>query len=151
MAQREPYLLFDSHSNRKLIELPVTSGFTQSGYEGQRNLWLTLRKQRWRRFRLAGIVDRLGFARRVKLSPEKYSEKNLRRLIDSSVSDGLSTLVLMLHSSSLVAGLSPYVTSESDLDAFYQKMVATVQYAASQYGFQAVTLTQSAASLAPLI
>jgi len=149
MAQREPYLLFKGHSNRKLIELPVTSGFTQSGYEGQRNLWLTLRKQRWRKFRLAGIADRLGFARRVKLSPEKYSKKDLQHLIDSSVSDGLSTLVLMLHSSSLAAGLSPYVTSESELDTFYQKMVATIQYAVSQYGFRAVTLTQSTASLPP--
>lgn len=145
-ATRLPYRFFGDDPDRKLIEVPVTSGFTRSGFDRQRRLWLGLQKPIWRRFRLPGIVDRLGMARRVKLSPEKYLKHDLLQLIDSAVRDGLTTMVLMLHSSSLVPGMSPYTKTDSDLDAFYETLTTAVGHAINEHGFRPVTLTQSAPS-----
>ena len=143
LVSRKPYRFFAEETGRKLVEVPITSGFTRPGYEFQRKLWAGLRKQPWKRLRLPGIADRLGLARRVKLSPEQYTQEDLRGLIDSAVTDGLSTLVLMLHSSSLVPGMSPYAKTDSDLEAFYRTMTFAIRYAVTEHQFTPVTLTQS--------
>ncbi len=143
-ASREPYRYFGDEPHRRLIEVPVTSGFTRPRFDRQRRLWLGLRDPTWRRFRFAGIADRIGISRRVKLSPEKYLKPDLVKLIDSAVQDGMTTMILMLHSSSLVPGMSPYTKTDSDLDLFYDTLTTAVSYAINEYHFRPVTLTQSA-------
>lgn len=147
-ASRTPFRLFADDDQRELIEIPVTVGFTRPGYDQQRKIWAAVRQQPWRRLRIAGIADRLGVARRMKLTPEGTRLEDLKRLIDACFVDGLTTLVLMLHSSSLVAGLSPYAASRDQLEAFYTRLSGALEYAVSQYGYAPVTLTQSANHLA---
>lgn len=144
MSPRKPFRYFGNESERKLIEVPVTSGFTRPGYQCKRKLWTGLRSQPWAQLRLSGISDRLGLTRRVKLSPEKYGIQDLKKLIDASVIDGLTTMVLMLHSSSLVPGMSPYARTDSDLDSFYKTMTSAIAHAMTEHGFRPATLTQSA-------
>lgn len=145
-ANRSPYQLFKDDEHRQLLEIPVTAGFTESGFQWRRNLWIGLRKPIWKRFRLAGVADRTGLARRIKLSPEGTRMKDLIKLVDSCVEDGLSTLVLMLHSSSLATGFSPYATDEKALAALYSRLKQTVQHAVD-HGFQPVTLSEAARRL----
>ena len=146
---RTPYRYFGTDKSQGLIEIPVTAGFTRAGFESQRRLWLGLRKNLWSKFRVAGIADRLRIAKRVKLTPEGTTLRDLKDLIDSCVADGLSTLVLMLHSSSLVAGFSPYAKDEEALDQLYQRLTGTFQYAIERHGFAPATLTQAAENIAP--
>ncbi len=144
-SNRFPHPLFDSPS--QLVELPITSGFTGRGYNMQRRLWTELRKSPWARLRLAGIADRLGIARRVKLSPEGTRLSDLRRLVDRAVGDGLPVLVLMLHSSSLVAGFSPYAKDDAMLEKLYQRLTGIVRYAMEEHRAVPMTLTAAATSL----
>jgi len=146
-ASRHPFRYFGNDDERHLLEIPVTAGFTRHGYEWQRKLWIALRAKPWRRMRLAGVADYMGIGRRVKLSPEGTRLNDLKRLIDTCYRDGLDTLVLMLHSSSLVAGLSPYATDAAQLDSFYTRLSQMIKHATIQYGYRPVTLTQCAAEL----
>ena len=146
-AKRKPHKFFGEESNRTLLEIPITSGFIKPGYSRQRRLWLRLREMPWRRFRAAGIADRLGFARRVKLTPENTRLSDQRKLIDACVADGLSILVLMLHSSSFTVGTSPYVPTSEALDDFYERLNGTISYAISEYCFQPISLTGAASRL----
>ncbi len=141
---RFPSRWFGTESARKLAEVPVTSGFVRPRYELQKRIWLAVRNSPWRQMRVPGIADRLGIARRVKLTPEGTTISDQKKLIDACVADGQTTLVLMLHSSSLVPGLSPYSRDETHLESFYARFSETIDYAVSAYGFRSVGLTQAA-------
>lgn len=141
---RQPHRLFDLSTHASLIEIPVTTGFTRTGYEMRRHIWLRTRQPSVKKLRLAGIADRLGIARRLKLTPEGYHTIDLQNLISACVQDGLQTLILMLHSSSLVAGCSPYCPSETDLEEFLKRLETCLQFARNEFDVRGVTLTQAA-------
>lgn len=140
-AQREPFRFFDDR--RKLLEIPVTTGFTRIGLRFRAKLFKKLRCKPWSYFRAAGIADRLGIVRRVKLSPEGTHLRDLMQLVDTCHCEGLQTLVLMLHSSSLIPGVSPYVRDSSELEKFYHRFMEIIEYATSQYQYQPMLLTEA--------
>lgn len=144
---RLPFRYFDC--GRNLVELPVTTGFTRRGLGLRAKLWRQLRSKPWTYIRAAGIADRLGIARRVKLSPEGTQLHDLISLVDACHADGLSTLVLMLHSSSLIPGVSPYAKDSAALDNLYSRLVEIVRYAKIQYQYQPALLTAAARAIAP--
>lgn len=144
MAQRVCYQLFSNTSHRKLIEFPVTAGFTRAGYKWRRQYWQWSRRSPWKMMRIAGLLDRLGIARRVKLSPEGTRLDDLEKLIDAVKQDGVETLVLMLHSSSLVKGLSPYARDDNMLEQLYTRLEGALRCAIDVHGFRPATLTQAA-------
>ncbi len=80
MHTRRPHRLVDPSTQKSLIEIPVTTGFTRPGYERRRRIYQQARRPLARRLRLAGIADRLGVARRLKLSPEGNSVRDLQQL-----------------------------------------------------------------------
>ncbi|TWU19992.1 polysaccharide deacetylase family protein [Allorhodopirellula heiligendammensis] len=147
MHARLPHRLVDSSKPGSLIEIPVTTGFTRPGYELRRRIYQQTRQPIPRKLRLAGIADRLGIARRVKLSPEGTQTDDLKQLISAGVRDGLQTLVLMLHSSSLVAGCSPYCASEADFERFLSRLDSCLGFARTEFQAEGVTLTQAAVEI----
>lgn len=99
----------------KLVELPVTTVF-----------WGPLRKQadflypKLFKFQPAvGLLSKLGLLERIALTPEGVSIDEAMRGIDIAVDDELPVIVLSFHSPSLAPGHTPYVTSDSDVDALY--------------------------------
>jgi hypothetical protein len=72
--------------------------------------------------RIAGVFDRLGIVKRIKLSPEQATSRQMQQLVRASIAEGNCALVLMFHSSSLLPGASPYVRSADDLERFYQSL-----------------------------
>jgi hypothetical protein len=105
---------------------------------------MALRRQPWKRLRAAGIADRMGIARRVKLTPEGTRLADLRRLVNSMLTERVTVLVLMLHSSSLAAGFSPYARDSESLESLYERMSSIIRYLISDCGFTGLTLTQAA-------
>ncbi|MGE4002241.1 MAG: hypothetical protein AB7I48_18685, partial [Planctomycetaceae bacterium] len=81
---------------------------------------------RW--LRLEGVLDRTRILRRIKLSPEQATARDMQTLIDRYCESASSVLVMMFHSSSLVAGHSPYVQDEVDLDRFLERIAETCGY-----------------------
>lgn len=144
MHARHPHRLVDASTQKSIIEIPVTTGFTRPGFELRRRIYQRSRRPLARQLRLAGIADRLGIARRVKLSPEGNSVRDLQQLMSAAVQDGLHTLVLMLHSSSLVAGCSPYCVREPDLRNFLDRLESCIEFARNEFDAEGTTLTQAA-------
>lgn len=98
-----------------LMEMPLTTVF-----------WGPLRQQGqaiypalWRTPRLRGALARLGLLERIPLTPEGVTMDEAIKGIDIALDDQLPILVFSFHSPSLHPGLTPYVRSEDDLDAFY--------------------------------
>jgi hypothetical protein len=134
----------------KLLEIPVTSGFTRPGFHLRRRLWRGARRSPWREMKLPGILDRTAIASRVKLCPEGYGPHQLIRLIDARLRENARVLVLMLHSSSLTTGMSPYVPDDQHLERLYRCLELTFQHAVERRRLSPATLTTAARSLASM-
>jgi len=131
-------------NSRETIEIPVTCGFTRGRFKRTNAIWQKLATRPWRSTRLIGALDRIKACQRIPLSPEKATSTQMNRLVDACVGQDTSALVMILHSSSLAIGFSPYVGSADELEAFYARMEATFRYCRSRYGAEGATLTEVA-------
>lgn len=68
--------------------------------------------------RLAGL-SRAGMLSRVALTPEDMPVDDVKRAIDTMLSDGQQFLSFSFHSPSLTPGHTPYVRNSADLTNFY--------------------------------
>lgn len=106
---------------RKLLGLPGTGGYVGWLRAGGTPLYKAVTTPGMRRIRVAGAFARLGLVERIRLSPEDYSEADMRRLTHTLLQDGVRVFVFSFHSPSVMPGGTPYVRSQTDLDHFLQK------------------------------
>ncbi len=106
------------HDRGYLLEVPVSVGFNRPNFARAQALRRAAGHPWLRRLHAEGILDRLGVVRRIKFSPEQADARRLRQLVAAYAAQRAPAMVMMLHSSSLVAGESPYVRTERDLREF---------------------------------
>ncbi len=120
------YSAYTSHpywfgETRKLLGLPGTGGYVGWLRAGGTPLYKAVTRQAMRRLGVAGVCARLRLVERIRLSPEDYSEPEMRRLTRTLLDDGVRVFVFSFHSPSVMPGGTPYVRSQSDLDRFLDK------------------------------
>jgi hypothetical protein len=106
---------------RKLLGLPGTGGYVGWLRGGATPLYRAVTSPLMRGIRAAGAVARLRLMERIRLSPEDYSEPEMRRLTRALLSDGVRVFVFSFHSPSVMPGGTPYVRSQGDLNSFLDK------------------------------
>ena len=97
--------------NGELLEIPLSYGFSRgpfSFWDPTRRL-LEAPPLRW--LHLAGIVARIGVARRIVLSPELATTADMLTLSRRLLEHGVRHLQVFWHSPSLTPGLTPFVRS----------------------------------------
>ncbi len=132
--------LLTPHESGHLLEVPVTVG-----YSHRRFLWADALRTRaasspWRQLKAVSVVDRLGLARRIKLCPEQAGQRHMIQLVDAMLAQQAPVAVLMFHSSSLVPGLSPYVTTAARLERFLSDLAGVFEHCLATRGMQSATL-----------
>lgn len=132
-----------------LVEVPVASGYTRWPFRRWHNLKCFLRRWGGARLRLPGLLDRLNIARYVKFSPEQSNLTRLKQLVDVYCAHHLPVMVMMLHSSSLVPGFSPYCRNEYDLDEMYRRLEGIFDYCIRQHDMPTMRLTEYARAVQP--
>tara|TARA_R110002049_G_scaffold285698_2_gene466856 strand:+ start:79685 stop:80686 length:1002 start_codon:yes stop_codon:yes gene_type:complete len=125
-----------------LLEVPVTAGFTHRWFEVASRLHRAAHVQPLRGMRAVGVLDRLGIATKVKLSPEQASAGQMKKLIHACLDRTHPVLVLMFHSSSLVPGFSPYVKSEDELNQFLDRLEEVFRFCTQHHFMRASTLSE---------
>jgi hypothetical protein len=106
---------------RRLLGLPGSGGYVGWLRGGGTPMYRRLTHPRLRRARLSGAVARLRLLERIRLSPEDYSEPEMRRLTRALLADGIRVFVFSFHSPSVMPGGTPYVRSDADLARFLEK------------------------------
>ncbi len=140
---RFPSRLQCEHGGHSIIEFPITTGFTRSNFYGlRRHLRRLVETPLGRVTKLASISNRLGLSRHVKLSPEGTTLGELQGLVQSSLSSGVRYLVLMLHSTSLLPGFSPYAKDVAAVEALYERMERIFEYATKSFECEGCTLSE---------
>jgi hypothetical protein len=120
------YSAYTSHpywfgKQRKLLGLPGTGGYVGTLRNGGTSLYQRLTRPWLRRAKLSGLVARLRLMERIRLSPEDYSEPEMRRLTSTLLGDGVRIFVFSFHSPSIHPGGTPYVQNNMELERFLDK------------------------------
>lgn len=141
---RTPCKVRSTLGDATLLEVPITTGFTRSGrYQWRQRLRGWLNSPIGRATKIYSISNRLGLTRHIKLSPEGTSLVDLKGLVRSALHDGVSHLVLMLHSTSLLAGFSPYAKNDHELEALYQRLDGILEFTTKECSCVGVMLSET--------
>lgn len=147
-APIDPYWIGDDLrcpvANGRLLEVPVAVGYSRCNFEAVHSLRMRAAKRPWSRIRAVGILDRTGIARRIKLCPEQAELRDMIRLAGHYIARGSPCLVLMFHSSSLMAGGSTYVRDAEALERFFARLSGFFRFCRERCTMSAATLTECA-------
>jgi hypothetical protein len=136
--------LLQPQASGALLEVPVSVGFNRHNF-GQAVRWRERASRApWKQLRGVGWLDRTGLARRIKFSPEQADAKGMCTLVDAYLAQSAPVMVLMLHSSSLMVGGSPYVPTAARLDRLFDDLSVTFDYCVRQRGMTPHTLSDMA-------
>lgn len=103
---------------QRLLEIPSTVGLVGLMDRISRRGMAALLSDASIACRIPGLLSRLGLLERIRLTPEGISLDEAKRMTLSLFRRGRRLFVLSYHSSSLLPGGSPYVTTEEDLNTF---------------------------------
>lgn len=101
-----------------LLEIPLTRGFAGLFASLGPRVFHTIDGRLGNKLHLPGLLARAGLLERITLTPEGISFEEMKRLTLKMMSRGRRIFCLTYHSSSLMPGGSPYVTTDEDRKAF---------------------------------
>lgn len=126
-------------SRAGLLGVPITGAFI--GYwslaPARIHAWVTSPALRWTR--MAGALSRVGALERMRLSPEGFTEADLRRLVRALLARGVRVFVFSFHSPSLMPGCTPYVRDERDLELFLTNCRRFYEFFLGELGGESLT------------
>lgn len=128
----------------ELLEVPVTLGYNRMDFRRAHNTRKAAMRAPLQRLHVVGILDRLHLVKRIKFSPEQAGEAQLKCLFDIRLAQKAECVVLMFHSSSLVAEGSPYVQDASALDRFHERLIRLFEHVICQRKCESCTLSEFA-------
>jgi hypothetical protein len=135
------------NSGRRLLEVPMTSGFIGPLAAAGARLPALFDSALSQRLRVPGLFARSGLVARSALTPEGVSAEEQIRLIKALIQRGHGLFTLTYHSPSLVPGNTPYVKCDADLDAFLARIETVLRVFAEELGGEFTTLTRYHAAL----
>jgi hypothetical protein len=100
------------------------------------------------RLHLPGAFARLGLFERIRLTPEGVNFDELKRVTDTLIAAGTRIFILSYHSPSLVAGNTPYVRNQAELEQFLSRIERYCEYFFGVCGGEASTPSEIRSSLA---
>jgi hypothetical protein len=134
--------IFNGSESGTLMEVPATVGYLQRNFELSNFLLKLLKRGPIRKLRLIGILDRLNILNKVWLSPENSDSKKMIQLTKRMMSNKYKIINMFFHSTSLKAGLSPYVKTENDEVKFINCIKDFLSFTRDA-GIETITLSDS--------
>lgn len=120
--------------HRQLLEVPVASGFSGLFRRWGASLHTMALRPSLQRFRVRGIMKRIGLLKKLDLSPEASSLSELTTLVPILHADGLKVFGFAFHSPSLEPGNTPYVTSNAELEQFVARCRGFFEWFLGDFG-----------------
>jgi len=135
------YRRFDAHpfwfgsARKPILEIPCTGGFV--GWAHPMSIPLFEAAQRLRRFKVPGVLSRIGAVDRLMLSPEGFTPSEHIKLVRSLYKRGVRTFTWSFHSPSVVPGNTSYVQSDKQLKHFLDSFRQFFDFFFDELGGQA--------------
>jgi peptidoglycan/xylan/chitin deacetylase (PgdA/CDA1 family) len=125
--------------HRRLLEIPVTTGFAGAVAGCGRWLFPVLHGRPGRKLWAPGVAARLRLLERIRLTPEGIDHAAHRRLSESLLRRGCRIFSLTYHSPSLRPGNTPYVRDDRDLTEFLRRIDRYLDYFVNDLGGKPTT------------
>jgi hypothetical protein len=144
----EPYWLSDgtgeaeANIKKAILEVPVTIGFNKWPFEFWQKIYHQLQQDWLRTLHPIGILSRTGLLKKIWLTPEGQSADDMLALVKIMVSNGMKTMNMSFHTTSLLPGKSPFVRDEKDLELFYAKIERVLEFVTSNTNVSSLTLSE---------
>jgi glycosyltransferase involved in cell wall biosynthesis len=125
-----------------LLEIPLTRGFAGLLAPAGPRLFPLIDGKLGEQFHVPGLLARLGLLERITLTPEGISLAEMKRLTRKMISRGRRIFCMTYHSSTLMPGGSPYVTTQDDREAFVKTIKEYLEFFFAECNGQPVTPEQ---------
>jgi hypothetical protein len=109
-------------TNGPLVEVPVSVGYTGRNWDARARMDCRIDTNLMRTLRVYGLASRFGVTRRVMLSPETDSVADQVALTRRLIEMNIRHLNLVLHTPTLVPGLSPFAPTQTDVERIYASL-----------------------------
>lgn len=117
-----------------ILEAPLTAGFTGALRRFGPRIHAAITHPAIRPLRLPGLLARARLLDRVVLTPEGVTFAEQKRLAETLYAAGHRVFSLTYHSPSLGVGHTPYVRTESDVEAFLKRIEQFVEFFMDRLG-----------------
>ncbi len=122
-----------------LLEIPLTRGFSGLLAPLGPRVFQDINGPLGTRLHLPGLLARTGLLERITLTPEGISFEEMKRLTMKMRARGRRIFSLTYHSSTLMPGGSPYVTTDEDRAVFVKTIEQYLEFFFDECGGQAST------------
>ncbi len=136
--------------NAPLVEVPISTAYSRAPFGFWNSMYQKLDLPVARVLSLRTIVARLGILKRITLSPETDSARDMLLLTRRLLDQGVRFLHLFWHSPSMVPGLTPFSASHADVDRLYATIADYVEGLAKLTEIEPATVGEVARALAPV-
>lgn len=131
---------------KHLTEIPATVGYIQPNFSICNYSHKTLTGKPWSLLKMHAVLSRANLLNKVSLSPELANSRDMIRLTETMISKGFPVINMFFHSTSLMAGLSPFVKTKKDESAFFRRIREFISYSKNRR-IESVTLSEAAAHI----
>ena len=131
-----------------LMEIPLSYGYSRGPFGFWDPARRFLESPPWRAFHLAGLAARAGIVKRLALTPEETSVRDMLILSQRLLEHGVPHLQVSWHSPTLTAGLSPFGRTAADVARLYSSIEGYVDGLSRIAHVTFATVSEAAAAVA---
>ena len=134
-------------SQRNMIEIPVTVGFNRKDFSTMLKIYNAIEHSLLRHLHLTAIFWHTRLLRKLHLSPELTSGKDMQPLIDSALNNNHPVIHMYLHSSSLIDGATGFMKQKNSFDIICNNIQQIVEYTHLKTNIKFCTISEAAVLL----
>ena len=131
-------------SQRNMIEVPVTVGFNRKNFSAMLKISNAISHPLLRYLRLTAILWHTRLLRKLYLSPEAISGKDMQPLIDAALDNHLPVIHMYMHSSSLIDGPKGLMNQTYAFDTICNNIRQIVEYTHLKANIKFCTISEAA-------
>jgi hypothetical protein len=132
-------------SQRNMIEIPVTVGFNRKNFSAMLKIYNAISHSLLYHLHLTAIFWHTRLLRKLHLSPEATSGKDMLPLIDFALNNNHPVIHMYLHSSSLIDGATGFMTQKNAFDIICNNIQQVIDYTRLKTNINFCTISEAAA------
>lgn len=135
---------------KNVFEIPVTVGFNRSNFKLWQKLHKTFENPPFTWMRVNGIMWQTNILRKLYLSPELCTAKDMITLIETSIKKKQNVLHMYLHSSSLIENVTGLSSQTNARESLCQSISTVIEHLKDKYpNTKFCTISQAKSLLQP--
>jgi len=151
-AMLEPYWPdyddpIEKGAQRNIVEFPVTVGFNRANYSTMLKIYNAVSLPLLAPLRLVGILWQTQLLRKLYLSPEVTSGKDMKPLIDFALNNHHRVIHMYFHSSSLIDGATGFMEGENTHNIICNNIKQVIDYTSQKANIKFCTISEAACIL----